>query len=58
MERDGLKLDTERLAEIGAGIGERIDSSSRREIYELAGREFTIGSPQQLGRRSSSRSSG
>lgn len=49
MEREGLKLDAERLAEVGAGFGERIDTLER-EIYELAGEEFTIGSPQQVGR--------
>ena len=48
MEREGLKLDAERLAEVGAGFGERIDTLER-EIYELAGKEFTIGSPQQVG---------
>jgi DNA polymerase I len=49
MEREGLKLDAERLAEVGAGFGERIDTLER-EIFELAGEEFTIGSPQQVGR--------
>jgi DNA polymerase I len=49
MEREGLKLDAERLAEVGAGFGERIDQLER-EIYELAEEEFTIGSPQQVGR--------
>ncbi len=48
MERIGLRLDTERLAEIGAGMEEQIDTLER-EIYDLCGREFTIGSPQQLG---------
>jgi DNA polymerase-1 len=48
MEREGLKLDAERLAGVGAGFGERIDTLER-EIYELAGKEFTIGSPQQVG---------
>jgi len=48
MEREGLKLDAERLAEVGAGFGERIDTLEK-EIYELAGEEFTIGSPQQVG---------
>ena len=47
MERIGLRLDTERLAEIGGGMAEQIDQLER-EIYELAGHEFTIGSPQQL----------
>ena len=49
MEREGLKLDAERLAEVGAGFGERIDTLEK-EIYELAEEEFTIGSPQQVGR--------
>jgi DNA polymerase-1 len=49
MEREGLKLDAERLAEVGAGFGERIDTLEK-EIFELADEEFTIGSPQQVGR--------
>jgi DNA polymerase I len=49
MEREGLKLDAERLAEVGAGFGERIDQLEKG-IYELAEEEFTIGSPQQVGR--------
>jgi DNA polymerase-1 len=48
MERIGLKLDTERLAEIGAGMEEQI-ATLQSEIFELCGHEFTIGSPQQLG---------
>ncbi|HSS40964.1 MAG TPA: DNA polymerase I [Solirubrobacterales bacterium] len=49
MEREGLKLDAKRLAEVGAGFGERIETLER-EIFELAEEEFTIGSPQQVGR--------
>ncbi|MEX2106227.1 MAG: DNA polymerase I, partial [Solirubrobacterales bacterium] len=49
MEREGLKLDAERLAEVGAGFGERI-ALLEKEIFELADEEFTIGSPQQVGR--------
>ena len=48
MENEGLGLDTQRLAAIGEGMGERI-AALEAEIYEAAGREFTIGSPQQLG---------
>jgi DNA polymerase-1 len=48
MERVGVRLDAERLAEIGEGMAERI-AQLETEIFELAGREFTIGSPQQLG---------
>ena len=49
MEREGLRLDAERLAEIGAGFAERI-AVLEREIHDLAGGEFTIGSPQQVGK--------
>jgi DNA polymerase-1 len=49
MEREGLKLDAERLAEVGTGFGERI-ATLEKEIFELAEEEFTIGSPQQVGR--------
>jgi DNA polymerase I len=49
MERAGLKLDAKRLAEVGAGFGERIETLES-EIFELAEEEFTIGSPQQVGR--------
>ncbi|HEX2393049.1 MAG TPA: DNA polymerase I [Solirubrobacterales bacterium] len=49
LERVGLKLDAERLAEVGAGFGERI-ATLETEIFELAEEEFTIGSPQQVGR--------
>jgi DNA polymerase I len=48
MERLGVKLDATRLAEIGAGMAERI-AELEGEIFALAGHEFTIGSPQQLG---------
>jgi len=49
MEREGLKLDAERMAEVGAGLGDRI-VELEKEIHELAEEEFTIGSPQQVGR--------
>jgi DNA polymerase I len=49
MERQGLKLDAERLAAVGAGFGERI-ATLEKEIFALAEEEFTIGSPQQVGR--------
>jgi DNA polymerase I len=47
IERVGVKLDTKRLADIGEGFEQRIETL-QAEIFELAGREFTIGSPQQL----------
>ncbi len=48
MERAGIKLDAKRLAEIGEGMTGRI-AELENEIFALAGHEFTIGSPQQLG---------
>jgi len=47
MERVGVKLDTALLAEISRKVEERI-IALEREIWDLAGEEFTIGSPQQL----------
>lgn len=48
MEREGLKLDKERLAAISDSLAGQAESL-QAEIWELAGHEFTIGSPQQLG---------
>src|SRR3954451_4157749 len=48
MERTGVKLDTERLGTISEKVAVRI-AELERDIYQLAGEEFTIGSPQQLG---------
>jgi DNA polymerase-1 len=47
MEREGVKLDAKRLAEIGEGFVEEI-ATLESEIHKLAGHEFTIGSPQQV----------
>jgi DNA polymerase-1 len=47
MELAGCRLDTDRLA----GISTRVKADAaalEREIFDLAGEEFTIGSPQQL----------
>jgi DNA polymerase-1 len=48
MERTGVKLDTARLAQISEKVETRI-GELERDIFQLAGEEFTIGSPQQLG---------
>ncbi len=48
MERDGFLLDTDGIAEMGKRLTDRI-SGLETEIYELAGEEFNIKSPQQLG---------
>jgi DNA polymerase-1 len=47
MEQTGVLLDQKRLADIGEGFEQRIETL-QAEIFELAGHEFTIGSPQQL----------
>jgi DNA polymerase I len=47
MEREGIKLDAKRLAEIGEGFADEI-AKLESEVHELAGHEFTIGSPQQV----------
>jgi DNA polymerase-1 len=47
METAGLKPDTERLAAISSRVKAEADLLEE-EIYELAGEEFTLGSPRQL----------
>ncbi len=47
MEQAGLKLDRDRTAEITGRVKAEADELER-EIYELAGEEFTLGSPRQL----------
>jgi DNA polymerase I len=48
MEIAGVRLNTERLGAIGERVAEEV-TRLEREIWELAGDEFVIGSPQQLG---------
>ena len=48
MEIDGVYVDKNRLKEMGEEINIKIDFLSR-EIYNLAGEEFNISSPVQLG---------
>jgi DNA polymerase-1 len=48
MEIEGVRLNTGRLAEITARVREEI-RTLELEIWRLAGTEFVIGSPQQLG---------
>ncbi|HEX4009366.1 MAG TPA: DNA polymerase I [Solirubrobacteraceae bacterium] len=47
MELAGVKLDTERLKEISDRVKAEADTLES-EIFELAGEEFTLGSPRQL----------
>jgi DNA polymerase I len=48
MEQAGVKIDTAALAKMSTEL-ERESSAKAREIHELAGTEFNIGSPKQLG---------
>ncbi|HEY7397277.1 MAG TPA: DNA polymerase I [Gaiellaceae bacterium] len=49
MESTGVKIDTYRMGEITARLAERVEELEA-SAYELAGEEFVLGSPQQLGR--------
>lgn len=48
METTGVRLDTEALAETSKVLTERM-KHIERNIYELAGHEFNIASPKQVG---------
>jgi DNA polymerase-1 len=48
IERNGLKLDVDALARAASGFEAEI-AQLESDIYELAGKQFTIGSPKQLG---------
>jgi len=48
MEREGIKVDRARLA----GLSEKFSTETaalEKEIHEIAGHEFAVGSPKQLG---------
>ncbi|MDD3800304.1 MAG: DNA polymerase I, partial [Novosphingobium sp.] len=48
MERHGIKVDREQLARLSTEFADRL-GALEKEIHGLAGEEFTIGSPKQLG---------
>jgi len=48
MEADGIGVDTELLEKLSGEFGEKL-GELEKDIYHLAGREFNINSPQQLG---------
>jgi DNA polymerase I len=48
MEQAGVKIDTAALAQMSTEL-EREIATKAREIYEVAGTEFNVGSPKQLG---------
>jgi DNA polymerase-1 len=49
MEEAGVRIDTYRMGEITARLRDRVEELESR-AYALAGEEFVLGSPQQLGR--------
>ncbi len=48
MEHAGVKIDTAVLAQMSTEL-EREIAAKAKEIYEVAGMEFNVGSPKQLG---------
>jgi DNA polymerase-1 len=48
MEQSGVKIDTAALAKMSTEL-EREIATKAKEIYEVAGTEFNVGSPKQLG---------
>ena len=48
MQEAGVRIDTYRMGEITARLADRVEELEAR-AYELAGEEFVLGSPQQLG---------
>ena len=49
MEDAGVRIDTYRMGEITARLADRVEELEA-SAYDLAGEEFVLGSPQQLGR--------
>jgi DNA polymerase-1 len=49
MERNGVKIDVEALSGLSTELGQSI-SQIETEIYQSAGEQFNIASPQQLGK--------
>lgn len=48
MEREGIKVDRARLAGLSDEFAAEL-TKLEKQIFEIAGQEFTIGSPKQLG---------
>ncbi len=49
MQEAGVRIDTYRMGEITARLADRVEELESK-AYEVAGEEFVLGSPQQLGR--------
>ena len=48
MEHEGIRVDKQVLKDMGTDINKRLNEITK-DIYELAGEEFNISSPKQLG---------
>ncbi|SEF83524.1 DNA polymerase I [Jhaorihella thermophila] len=48
MEMDGIKVDRDTLGRMSNGLSQKM-AALESEIHELAGEEFNVGSPKQLG---------
>src|SRR5262249_22769341 len=48
MEQAGVKIDTAALSQMSVELEREIEAKAK-EIYEVAGMEFNVGSPKQLG---------
>lgn len=48
MEREGIKVDRARLSKLSEEFAAEI-AKLEKEIHEIAGQEFAVGSPKQLG---------
>lgn len=48
IERDGIKIDTKKLSDLSHEFGKKINELTK-EIHTLAGEEFNIASPKQIG---------
>lgn len=48
MEKVGVQVDKEGIERFGRGLSDKIDGL-QKQIYELAGEEFNVNSPKQLG---------
>jgi len=48
MEHEGINIDRDHLTKLSAELGDRIDDLAER-VFERAGHEFNLASPQQLG---------
>ncbi len=48
MEREGIRVDREKLAHLSSEFAAQM-AELEKEIHDIAGREFAIGSPKQLG---------